>query len=118
MRSPSSRTFISLRRASLQSEREISLAPIGVDWGLPFVRQLSAAQLAVLSLLLRFGRRRVAEIADALAMTADHVARELRFLAAAGLLDERSGWLDVPVPVRDEVAAALSDFGVLPGGES
>jgi Kef-type K+ transport system membrane component KefB len=107
-----------LRRARLESDREISLAPIGVDWGLPFVRQLSAAQLAVLSLLLRFGRRRVAEIADALAMTADHVARELRFLAASGLLEERAGWLDVPVPVRDEVAAALCDFGVLPGGGS
>jgi Kef-type K+ transport system membrane component KefB len=107
-----------LRRASLESDREIRLAPIGVDWGLPFVRQLSAAQLGVLSLLLRFGRRRVPEISDGLAMAGDHVARELRFLAASGLIEERGGWLDVPVQVRDEVSAALSGFGVLPGGEA
>jgi hypothetical protein len=51
-------------------------------------------------------------------MAGDHVVRELRFLAASGLIEERGGWLDVPVQVRDEVSAALSGFGVLPGGEA
>lgn len=105
-----------LRRAQLESEREVRLAPIGVEWGLPFLRQMSAPQLAVLSLILRFGRRRMPEIADALAMPPEHVARELRFLVAAGLLEERTSWVDVPVLVRDEVAAALADFGALPRG--
>ncbi len=97
-----------LRAASENVEaKAVEMEPLGLGWGLPFLRQLSATQIGVLAVLMRFGKRRAPELGAALALPAEHVAREVRFLTAAGLVREQAPWVSIPVAVRDDVAAAL-----------
>lgn len=108
-----------LRGASENADaKAIELHSTGQGWGLSFLRQLSATQLGVLTLLMRCGRRHADELAGAMALPSEHIARELRFLTAAGLVREQASWIDVPVAVRDDVAAALAEFGAVVGGVS
>jgi Kef-type K+ transport system membrane component KefB len=104
------------RHARLGGERQVELSPVGVDLGLPYLRQLTAAQLATLATLLQFGKRRAAELCEVLAIRPEHAARELRFLVASGLVDEEGEWVEVATIVRDDVAGALVEFGALAGG--
>ncbi|MEM6994066.1 MAG: hypothetical protein AAF721_26370, partial [Myxococcota bacterium] len=106
-----------LRAASEDVDaKAIDIDALGIGWGLPFLRQLSATQIAVLTILMRFGKRKAEELGGALALPREHVAREVRFLTAAGLVRDQSAWVDIPVAVRDDVAAALSEFGAVAGG--
>ena len=104
--------------ARMEGESQVQLAPVGIVWGLPFLRQLSAGQLGVLSVLSRFGRRRPAELVEALGLPKEHTNRELRFLVASGLVEEVAGYVTVPVSVRDDLASALAEFGALGGRPS
>lgn len=103
--------------AHLEGESRVQLEPVGIVWGLPFLRQLSAGQLGVLSVLTRFGRRKPGELVAALGLPREHTNRELRFLVASGLVEEVSGFVTVPIAVRDDLASALAEFGAL-GGRS
>ncbi len=104
-----------LRRAHALDDRVISLDPVGLEWGLPFLRQLTATQLAIVALLVRSGRRRASELVAALSIEAHHVERELRFLTASGVVREDGDWFSLAAVVRDDVSKALAEFGATRG---
>jgi len=105
-----------LRAAAENPEvKGVDMGAVEMRWGLPFLSQLSATQVGVLALLTRFGMRRSADLGDALALPVEHVAREVRFLTAAGLVKENAPWIEIPIAVRDDVAVALSQFGAVVG---
>jgi DNA-binding MarR family transcriptional regulator len=89
--------------------------PTGMP-GLPALRQFTALQLAVLVLLVRRGSRGLDEVVTALAVPRAAVEREVAFLSSAGLVERRDERLDLRDAVRDEVAAALVEFGALEEG--
>jgi len=106
-----------LRRARLdEDEGQVVLESLRVEWGLPLRGQLTATQLALLTLMLRAGGRRLDELAAALALPGGHVARDLHFLRAAGLVQPKDGRHSITHHLRDEIAAALSEFGAVTGG--
>jgi Kef-type K+ transport system membrane component KefB len=104
------------RRAEVQGDALV-LAPTGRSRGLPFVRQLPAPALSVLATLLRFGPCRSADLAKALSIAPDELARWLHFLGMAGLIagDEHDGY-HCPARVRDQLAPELIELQVFHGG--
>ena len=85
--------------------------------GLPFLRQLPVPALAVLITLLRFGSCRAAELASALALQPDELARWLHFLAITGLVvrDEHDSH-QCPARVRDRLVPELVALHVFTEG--
>ena len=105
------------RRAQFEENHgQIVLEAQRVEWDLPLRSQLTATQLAELTLLLRTGARSPEELARALSLPDAHVARDLHFLRGAGLVKGREGRQCIAPALRDEVAAALTDLGAMSGG--
>jgi hypothetical protein len=101
------------RRASVEGDGLV-LDVQGRSRGLPFVPQLPTPALGLLVTLLRFGPCRASELADALALAPEQLARWLHFLGMAQLIagDEQLGW-HCPTRVRDQLEPELALLGLL-----
>lgn len=104
-------------RAAAVTADETVLSVPQRNRGLPFLRQLPVPALGVLVTLLRFGSCRTGELAGALALAPDELARWLHFLVITGLVvrDEHDSY-QCPPRVRDRLAPELVALQVFTGG--
>lgn len=106
-----------LAHASTEDER-VHLRPVqAYGWALPFVHQLGAQAMAVLSILIRHGAQTEEALGRFVGANTDDMVRLARFLVASGLVVRDQDTAHVAVTARfvDDLVRALAERGILAG---